>query len=141
NARRAAPGRRSFALRVEVLQVASNDRVPRRGASRPLGDARPSPECRSVARGTPERADRAFARMIQVDGLSRSYDGRIAVENLSLTIAPGEILGLVGPNGAGKTTTLRSLAGILAPDRGRILVAGHDLAISPIEATRPLAVV
>jgi ABC-2 type transport system ATP-binding protein len=44
------------------------------------------------------------------------------------------VLGLVGPNGAGKTTTLRSIAGITVPTKGRILVAGHDLAREPVAA-------
>jgi len=61
------------------------------------------------------------------------------MQHLSFAVGPGEILGLVGPNGAGKTTTLRSLAGIIPPTRGRIRIAGHDLAREAIKAKAALA--
>lgn len=77
--------------------------------------------------------------MIELEGFSKAYDERLAVSELSLRLGRGTILGLVGPNGAGKTTTLRAIAGILAPTRGRIRVAGHDLAVDSIAAKRALA--
>ena len=77
--------------------------------------------------------------MIQVDGLTKLYGDLAAVRDLSFQVRAGEVLGLVGPNGAGKTTTLRSLAGIIVPSAGRILIAGHDLAQDPLEAKRALA--
>jgi ABC-2 type transport system ATP-binding protein len=61
------------------------------------------------------------------------------VDDLSFEVGHGEIVGLIGPNGAGKTTTLRTLAGILKPTAGRVIVDGHDLVGSPIEAKRRLA--
>lgn len=61
------------------------------------------------------------------------------MRDLSLTVRPGEVLGLVGPNGAGKTTTLRSIAGIIPPSAGRVRIAGHDLLVDPIGAKRALA--
>jgi ABC-2 type transport system ATP-binding protein len=76
---------------------------------------------------------------IVVEDFHKNYDRTIAVAGLSFTVAPGEILGLVGPNGAGKTTTLRALAGILAPTRGRLSIAGHDLATEPVPAKAALA--
>jgi ABC-2 type transport system ATP-binding protein len=76
---------------------------------------------------------------LDVAGLSKTYGEVRAVSDVSFSVAPGEILGLVGPNGAGKTTTLRSLAGILRPTAGTILVAGHDLAKEPVAAKQKLA--
>ena len=52
----------------------------------------------------------------------------VAVDHLNLTVAPGEIVGLVGPDGAGKTTTLRMLCGLLDPTEGSATVAGFDVA-------------
>ena len=74
-----------------------------------------------------------------VERLSRSYEGTRAVNGLSFRVAPGEILGLVGPNGAGKTTTLRSIAGVLPLQSGRISVGGHDVARDEVAAKRALA--
>jgi ABC-2 type transport system ATP-binding protein len=77
--------------------------------------------------------------MIQVEHLTKLYGSFIAVNDLSFSVQPGEVLGLVGPNGAGKTTTLRCLAGIIPPTRGTIKISGHDLAQAPIAAKRQLA--
>jgi ABC-2 type transport system ATP-binding protein len=68
------------------------------------------------------------------DDYHKSYGDTVAVSGLSFAVPPGTVLGLVGPNGAGKTTTMRALAGILTPTRGRLAVAGHDLATHPVEA-------
>jgi ABC-2 type transport system ATP-binding protein len=77
--------------------------------------------------------------VIEVDGLQKLYGDFPAVQGLSFRVAPGEVLGLVGPNGAGKTTTIRSIAGIIIPTRGRIQIAGHDLAEDPVAAKGALA--
>jgi ABC-2 type transport system ATP-binding protein len=75
---------------------------------------------------------------LALSGLSKSF-GRPAVDGLDLTVARGEFYALLGPNGAGKTTTLRMVAGLLAPDAGRIEVLGIDLAADPAAAKRKLA--
>ena len=77
--------------------------------------------------------------MIEVAGLTKLYGEFVAVNELSFTVQPGEVMGLVGPNGAGKTTTLRCLAGIIPPTRGVMRVVGHDLAVQPIHAKQQLA--
>ena len=79
--------------------------------------------------------------MIEVDSLSRSYGDFTAVRNLTFSVAPGEVVGLVGPNGAGKTTTLRCLVGIIRPTSGSIRIAGHDLREDPLNAKAALAFV
>jgi len=76
---------------------------------------------------------------IAVEHFTRAYGSFLAVDDLSIGVSAGEIVGLIGPNGAGKTTTLRALAGILLPTSGRIAVDGHDLATDGIEARRRLA--
>src|SRR5205085_286248 len=65
--------------------------------------------------------------MIEVEGLTKLYDEFPAVTDLSFSVRPGEVMGLVGPNGAGKTTTLRCLSGIIPATRGQIRIAGEDI--------------
>ena len=65
--------------------------------------------------------------VLSVQGLTKRFKANTAVDHLNLTLAPGEIYGLVGPDGAGKTTTLRILAGLLAPDEGTAQVDGLDV--------------
>ena len=75
---------------------------------------------------------------LEADALGRRFGDVTAVDDVSLQVRPGEIVGLLGPNGAGKTTTLRMLAGILSPDRGRVMVDGLDMRADPIAAKRRL---
>ena len=77
--------------------------------------------------------------MVQVEGLTKLYGEFVAVNELSFSIQPGEVMGLVGPNGAGKTTTLRCLAGIIPPTRGAVRVGGHDIVQDAIAAKQQLA--
>jgi ABC-2 type transport system ATP-binding protein len=77
--------------------------------------------------------------MIEVEGLTKLYGEFAAVSDLSFTVRPGELLGLVGPNGAGKTSTLRCLAGIIPATRGTVRISGHDLDKQPVAAKRELA--
>ena len=79
--------------------------------------------------------------MLQVSGLVKEYKNHLAVNGLTFTIKPGEIVGLIGPNGAGKTTALRCIAGILRPTSGKVLINGHDLISEQMEAKRGLAYV
>lgn len=77
--------------------------------------------------------------MIEVEGLTKLYNDFTAVADLSFSVRPGEVMGLVGPNGAGKTTTLRCLSGIIPATRGKARICGHDLAQDPIRAKQELA--
>jgi ABC-2 type transport system ATP-binding protein len=65
---------------------------------------------------------------LAVHHLSKSFHGRAVVDDISFSIAPGEIVGLVGLNGAGKTTTINMILGVLAPTCGAVAIAGVDLA-------------
>jgi ABC-2 type transport system ATP-binding protein len=64
---------------------------------------------------------------IITNGLTRTFDGRVAVEDLTLAIPAGSVFGFLGPNGAGKTTTVRMLTALIAPTAGTAVVAGHRL--------------
>ena len=74
--------------------------------------------------------------MIAASHLTRSFGTRVAVEDATFDVRPGEIFGLLGPNGAGKTTTLRMLAGLLAPSSGEATVAGIRLSRETIDQVR-----
>jgi branched-chain amino acid transport system ATP-binding protein len=65
--------------------------------------------------------------MIVVENLSKHFGGIRAVNDVSLSIAPGTITGLIGPNGAGKTTLFNVIAGLHAPTTGRVLLDGEDI--------------
>ena len=65
--------------------------------------------------------------MITTKNLSKSYGDKLAVDDLTFSVAPGEVLGFLGANGAGKSTTMRMIAGFIAPSSGSVAVCGHDI--------------
>ena len=73
---------------------------------------------------TTQAAERQRGMRLELDALRLSYTGEPVVDGLSLTVQPGEILVLTGPSGCGKSTVLRALAGLLAPDGGRVVADG-----------------
>jgi ABC-2 type transport system ATP-binding protein len=75
---------------------------------------------------------------ISLRGLTKSFDGVMAVAGIDLDIPAGSFFGLLGPNGAGKTTTLNMSVGLLRPDAGRVHVLGHDVWRDPLAAKRAL---
>ena len=72
------------------------------------------------------------SRRLQARSLEKSYRGRHAVQQVSIEITQGQVVGLLGPNGAGKTTTFYMIAGVLRPDRGQIILDGRDITRLPM---------
>jgi branched-chain amino acid transport system ATP-binding protein len=67
------------------------------------------------------------APLLEVHDLAKRFRGVQAVDGVSFTVPKGGIVALIGPNGAGKTTTFNLIAGVMAPDRGRVIIAGRDI--------------
>ena len=78
----------------------------------------------------------AMDEMIAVRHLTKRFGPVTAVEDVSFTVARGEVLGFLGPNGAGKSTTMKIITGFLAPTSGSAVVCGHDIGKAPIAAKR-----
>jgi len=76
--------------------------------------------------------------MIEVQNLTKRYGATVAVNDISFSVHKGEILGFLGPNGAGKTTTMKILTCYIAPDRGRVTVAGHDIETESLAVRRQI---
>jgi ABC-2 type transport system ATP-binding protein len=76
----------------------------------------------------PDPAPSALEPVLAAAGLCKTYGRMAAVDDVSITVAPGEIVGLVGPNGAGKTTIINMILGVLQPTAGAIRIDGFDLA-------------
>lgn len=72
-----------------------------------------------------------MADMLVLDGLVKRFGSFTAVDGISLTVKPGEVLGFLGPNGAGKSTTMKMAAGFLTPDEGTARICGYDVANQP----------
>ena len=81
---------------------------------------------RPHARPVISRSYRRNMTPIQVTNLHKRYEQTVAVDNVSFTVRPAEIFGLLGRNGAGKSTTVEMIAGLVRPDRGAVRVLGHD---------------
>jgi len=75
--------------------------------------------------------------LLQVDNVSKSFGSLVAVDQVSLSVAEGELRAIIGPNGAGKTTFFNMISGFLAPTRGRILFEGRD--VTGVAAARRVA--
>ncbi|WP_213974037.1 ABC transporter ATP-binding protein [Tepidanaerobacter acetatoxydans] len=74
--------------------------------------------------------------MIELFNVTKKYGNKTAINNISLFVRSGEVLGLLGPNGAGKSTTMRIIAGYLLPTSGSVKVAGFDVVKEPVTAKR-----
>ena len=73
--------------------------------------------------------------VLELDDVAVAYGKRRALDGVSLSVAPGEIVTLLGANGAGKSTTLRAVSGLVRPTRGHILYEGRDITHVPADAT------
>lgn len=73
---------------------------------------------------------------IMLESVKKSFDGKVAVKDLTLAVPSGEVHGLLGPNGSGKSTTMKMVMGILKPDYGKISLYGIDVLQQPLEAKR-----
>lgn len=78
--------------------------------------------------------------MIQTENLTREFDGKAAVDRLSLEIGKGEVFGFLGPNGAGKTTTVRMLTGLISPTRGTARVMNYEIGVDDIHIRRNVGI-
>jgi ABC-2 type transport system ATP-binding protein len=79
--------------------------------------------------------------MLQVSALRKAFGPLVAVDEVSFSVAPGQLVGLLGPNGAGKTTTVAMIAGLLSPDRGEVVVNGERLSGDRHPAKRRIGLV
>jgi osmoprotectant transport system ATP-binding protein len=88
-------------------------------------------------------SDRTAEPMIRLDAVTKRYpDGTVAVDELSLDVAAGEVLALVGPSGCGKTTTMRMINRLIEPTSGRIVLDGEDVtAVDPVQLRRRIGYV
>ncbi len=79
--------------------------------------------------------------MIEITGLTKRFGDLAAIDNLSLRVERGEVLGFLGPNGAGKTTTVKIMSGLMYPTSGTVKLCGIDVVANPVEAKRITALV
>ena len=78
--------------------------------------------------------------VLRTEGITKSYGPLVAVNELSLDVHEGEILGFLGPNGAGKTTSIDMMCGLLKPDRGRVLIDGAPIEEGEADLRRRIGV-
>src|SRR5277367_4670594 len=81
------------------------------------------------------------APAIATQSLTRRFGDLVAVQDVNLSVAPGQFFGFLGPNGAGKSTTIKMLTGLLAASSGKIEILGLDLDAHPVEVKRQIGVV
>jgi lipopolysaccharide export system ATP-binding protein len=103
-----------------------------RSASTPLSDATPRPAARpEFARDGEGRPATDRAGLVAT-GLAKQFRRRRVVDDVSLSISPGEVVGLLGPNGAGKTTSFHLMLGLIKPNAGKVSLDGHDITALPM---------
>jgi ABC-type multidrug transport system ATPase subunit len=111
--------------------------------SRPRAETPPSAQKqpgKDVVKGGGTVAKKGSATVLSVRGLTKSFDGKLAVSDVDLDVKVGAFYGIVGPNGAGKTTTLSMITGLLRPDSGTVIVNGADVWTDTVQAKRMMGV-
>lgn len=73
---------------------------------------------------------------LKIESVSKNYGSQKALDGISFSVKPGEILGFLGPNGAGKSTTMKIITGLIQADGGKVEICGLDILASPLEAKR-----
>src|SRR6185312_819801 len=121
------PARRVYAARRADGARAGQSRVRHQGRNR---RRRRAAQGRAPGRGGDSGAA-VIDSAVETRHLTRRFGSMVAVRDLNLTIAKGEVFGLLGPNGSGKTTTIRMLCGLLEPSEGTAIVAGVDVSEAP----------
>ena len=74
--------------------------------------------------------------MIDISNITKRFDDFTAVDNLTMSVKTGEVLGFLGPNGAGKSTTMKMITGFIKPTEGKIKIKGMDVEVNPIECKK-----
>src|SRR4029453_3346405 len=87
--------------------------------------------CLGASHSPPAKRRAVMAALLEVEGMTKAFGGLVAVSDMSLSVSPGEVLGLIGPNGSGKTTLLNLIAGAIRSDAGRIRMDGEDITRLP----------
>ena len=95
----------------------------------------------SVAKTRAAGPGEARSPRLSAIGVTKTFDGRPAIDDVTFGVGEGEFVAVLGPNGAGKTTLFRCLTGLLAPDRGQVRVDGDDIAVLQGRARRRVALV
>ena len=120
-------GKRRAHQRVEQIRA----RVRRTGGQ-PAPPTDPAAvDARRGDRRMTERSEVVTRAVLEATGITKSFAGIVALDDVSLEVEPGERVGLIGPNGAGKTTFFNCLLGVLRPDRGTVLLDGEDISGLP----------
>ena len=114
----------SAAEQVQVLLGAGPRQRPT--DSPPLADPLPAAS-RDAGRRRPVTSPRRHASQVVCEGVSFAYEGRTVLENMSFSVSAGEHIAIIGASGAGKSTLLSLLLGFAVPERGRLLIDGHDM--------------
>ncbi|MFT2751774.1 ATP-binding cassette domain-containing protein [Clavibacter sp. Sh2088] len=101
-----------------------------------VGETALTPSVRGERAAAPELGD----AVLVIEGLTKRFDEKVAVDDIALTVRAGSFYGIVGPNGAGKTTTMSMVTGLLRPDAGTVTVNGIDVWRDPLTAKRSIGV-